>query len=48
MSKSYYDEVRCGNCGYHVCYMVDCGPRGTIICDSCYESEDSDEDDHHE
>lgn len=32
-------EVLCDNCQCHVCWMTDCGPRGTIYCDECYEEE---------
>lgn len=32
-----YDAVSCADCGTHICYMVYCGPHGSLVCDSCME-----------
>lgn len=32
-----YDAIDCYDCGTHVCYMVYCGPHGSILCDRCME-----------
>lgn len=42
--KEYYQELCCDNCQTIIGYMIMCGPRGSIICQDCYEIEESEED----
>lgn len=31
------DELTCDSCSVHLAWMINCGPRGWIECDSCHE-----------
>lgn len=39
MRKTWYGEMTCDDCHTHMGYYIDCGPRGSWICDDCYSNE---------
>lgn len=46
--KEWYTEIYCDDCPNFVGYMIDSGPRGSIICESCYENQDEESSDDEE
>jgi peptide methionine sulfoxide reductase MsrB len=34
-----YEELVCHDCGKHLGWIIDCGPRGMSFCDECHEKE---------
>lgn len=39
--KEYFTELYCDHCPNKIGYIMDSGPRGFIICDECYEKENT-------
>lgn len=37
------DEVSCGDCGEHICWMIYTGPTGSFFCDVCAEKYEDEE-----
>ena len=42
------EELLCSECGDHLGWLTDSGPRGMAYCDECYESEEGLEEDYHQ
>ena len=42
------EELNCDDCGRHIGWMVDCGPRGEVICESCKQWKDENESEENE